>query len=217
MKIIDSMMTMFSYKVRSYWNIVQDLICLGVCVLASSSAFPYYERANNLFIFFTGITLAVFLYKVFKNESYKESVRVFGAWGAKYRCFYAIYYSTIAYLCASQGGLKGYSFAFIWILSGGSYLTVANKIFNKERESKQENAKKIEEKHMSAEDRCPYCKSNRYKNEAPIISRDSLRIKNTCKSKDCNKSWIEVYNKVDLELNEKDIPINMVMASKVFE
>ena len=214
MKIIQGTLTKLSHEVRGFWHITQDLVCLTACVLASSSAFPYYTRANNLFIFFTCITFLAFLYKIFRTDLYKKSVMRLGAWGSKYRCFYAVYYPTIAFLCASLGGFKGYAFALIWILSGGTYLVIADGIAKEENKKIEEAGEKIAEKIADAETGCPYCQSNKYKEEySKEINK--LRIKNTCKK--CDKIWHQVYNYVDVELKSEDIMhSNEIQADEIF-
>jgi hypothetical protein len=209
MKIVDDITTVFSHQVRSFWHVIQDMICLGVCILASSSSFPYHARANNLFMFFTALTCIIFFYKLFRTDLYTNSVRTLGAWGAKYRCFYAAYYSVIAFLCASGGGFKGYAFALIWIISGGTYLVVADKIAKEENAKKEEVAKKIEENMSKVEGGCPYCRSRKHNPEKPTYILDSVKIKNTCKNPKCGKTWTEKYDLVDVELSRDDIP-NMI-------
>jgi len=206
MKITDGIMTVFSNQLRGYWHVIQDMICLVACILASSVSFPYYARANNLFIFFTWMTIIVFFYKIFKTDSYEKSVRSLGAWGSKYRCFYAIYYSTIAFLCASLGGFKGYSFALIWILSGGTYLVVADKIAKEENVKQKTVAENVANEMKDVESGCPYCKSRNYTENSVHKSINQLKIENTCKK--CGKDWTEVYNFTELELKREDLAID---------
>jgi len=172
-------------------------------------------RANNLFIFFTCLVIISFICKVFKIDAYEKSVRDLGVWGSKYRCFYAIYYPTIAFICASSGGFKGYGFALIWVLSGGTYLVIADKIAREENEKQEKVAKHIESQTKDKKDKesgCPYCKSRNYKEVLVHKSINQLRIKNTCNDKDCGKDWTEVYDFAELELKREDLPIDETMG-----
>lgn len=214
MKIIDGIITVFSHQVRGCWHVIQDMICLCACILASSVSFPYHVRANNLFIFFTWMTLIIFFYKICRTDAYEKSVRTLGAWGAKYRCFYAIYYPMIAFLCASLGGFKGYSFALIWILSGGTYLVVADKIARTEKVKQETVAEEISGKREDAESGCPYCKSQKFTENTCKKIINQLKINNTCRT--CGKDWTEVYQFEDIELKREDLPIEDTIGDEVF-
>ena len=216
MKITDGIMTIFSHQVRGYWHVAQDTLCLVACVLASSVSFPFYEKANNLFMFFTWMTLIIFFYKILRTDAYEKSVRTLGAWGAKYRCFYAIYYPIVAFLCASLGGFKGYGFALVWIVSGGTYLVVADKIAREEKVKQIAVADEIAGKMKDIESGCPYCKSTKYTEDSAKRELNQLKIKNTCKAKDCGKVWTETYEFVDVELKREDLPIEDTLGDEVF-
>lgn len=203
MKIIDDITTILSNQVRSFWYIIQDLICLVSCIIASYSLFPFYEKAYNLFIFFTIITLISFLYKVFKTDLYERSVEKLGVWGSFYRCFYAIYYPIIAFTCASWGGFWGYFFAMIWLLSGGTYLVVADKIAREENKKIKTKAEEIIKDIKDISSGCPYCKTYNYTESLPKKSTKSLKIVNVCN--ECHKEWTEVFNFVDMELRRQDL------------
>lgn len=203
MKIVDDITTIFSHQVRSFWHVIQDMICLVVCILASSASFPYHERANNLFMFFTALTCIIFFYKLFRTDLYTKSVRRLGAWGAKYRCFYAIYYSIIAFLCASGGGFLGYSFALIWIISGGTFLVVADKISKEENAKLEEFAQTVGDVRVAMERGCPYCKKNDAKETKRKREMQNLRLSYTCNK--CKKSWTDVFQYVDVELDRTDL------------
>jgi len=146
----------------------------------------------------------IFFYKLFRTDLYTNSVRALGAWGSKYRCFYAIYYSVIAFLCASAGGFKGYGFALVWIVSGGTYLVVADKIAREENAKKEEVAIQVEENMDKTEGACPYCKSRKCNPSLPEYVLNNIKIKNQCQK--CNKRWTEVYKNIDIELLREDIP-----------
>jgi hypothetical protein len=205
MKILDGVIATVGHEVRGYWHIVQDTVCLVACILASSASFPYYTRANNLFIFFTVLTLLSFLFKSFRTDLYKKSVKKLGAWGSKYRCFYAIYYPTIAFLCASLGGFKGYSFALIWILSGGTYLVIADQIAREEKDTQDIVADQLTEKITNAKEGCPYCKSKKYTTDY-VKELQNLKAKNTCSK--CGKHWHQIFKYVDVELLRDEIPVD---------
>jgi hypothetical protein len=203
MKIIDDITTIFSHQVRTYWHVLQDMICLVACALASSESFPYHARASNLFMFFTAVTCVIFLFKLFQTNRYTESIRMLGAWGAKYRCFYAIYYSIIAFLCASGGGFKGYGFAAVWVISGGTFLIVADKIAKEENEKVKEVAEKISDKRGAMRHGCPFCKSMDFKETKRQRVDNHFRLTNTCN--ECGKNWTDVYDYVDVEFKRADI------------
>jgi len=203
MKVLDGLLNSISNKIRGLWHIILDVVCLISCLLASCVTFPYYVKANNLFIFLTIINGLVFLFKIFRSDLYTDSVKRLGAWGSKYRCFYAIYYPTIAFICAMMGGFKGYFFAFIWILSGGTYLVFADKIALEESTKKDKVADGIESKIKDAEDGCPYCSSNKFISTYHK-SLNALNINNTCKK--CKKHWNQIYKYVDMELYREELP-----------
>jgi len=219
MKIVDNISTIFSYHIRSLWYVIQDMICLSACIGSMIVKFPFQSQANNLFMFFMGLNAIMFFYKIFRTDLYTNSVKLLGAWGIKYRCFYAIYYPVIAFLCASMGGFKGYTFALIWILSGGTYLVVADKIAKEENKKKEGVVQEIEKERKTIENSCPYCKSTNYKEKAIKTIKDInniRRITNICENKDCKKEWVEIYEMVDIELQREDIPLNLDVARKVF-
>lgn len=214
MKIVDDVTTVFSHQMRTMWHVVQDLACLTVCVFATFTSLPYSAKANNIFVFFTILTSAIFLFKLFRTDLYTNSTRVLGAWGAKYRCFYAMYYSAIAFLCASMGGFKGYLFAAIWIVSGGTYIVVANQIAKEEDKKKEEVAEKIEDGMQRIEGGCPYCHSHKYKEGDVQRVKNDIKIECTCKK--CKKHWTEVYQYKDVELRKNEIPDSPITASDIF-
>jgi len=168
-------------------------------------------------MFIMAITGLIFLYQIFRTDLYTNSVRTLGAWGARYRCFYAIYYPVMAFLCASSGGFKGYFFASIWIVSGGTYLIVADKIAKEKNVKKEEASKEIEKERKKIELGCPYCKSENYREKKVKNIKNTHKITNLCLKTDCGKEWTEVYEMVDIELNRKDIPANLKASMKVFE
>ena len=216
MKLIDTKADEISYSLRGAWHFIQDTVCFIVCVLTINQV-PETLRnpASNLFNYITGVVFIVLLFKFFRNDEYKNAVKKVGLYGIKYRLFYVVYYSFITFICASNGKIFGYIFAGIWMLSGGAYLLIADKIAKEENDAKEEIAEKIcTEKMKSSNDACPYCRSANVNEESTELEIKSRIVNFLCK--DCKRTWKEEYELKDIHLLKKEVPADKNILEGLF-